>query len=586
MMINQQRGPGRQSGIGAAVHALFAIDPRTLSLFRIAIAGMLLVTLVTRAKDVRDLYSEQGALPADSVRVCYQTFDYRGAWSVHWLDDRVEFQAGLLLLAGVLGIALLVGFQTRWATASSWFLLASFHTRVAGLVVNGGDVLLLLMLFWGMFLPLDHCWSIDAWRRGGRVSKHPVLSIGTAAVLVQVFLMYLITGLSKCNEVWFSGQALARALSIEQFSNSWGRSLTEFPWVLRVATYGAFGLELIGPFLLFSPWLTRCLRSLAVLGFTALHVGIALTMNVDLFPFHSLAALTLFVPAAWWRSRGPGSCQADGTGTARAARSSPSSSSNHDTPPRGMAGRIADGLCLACLVFAVVYNVLAFGSWPDRALPRSVDHLARLLAFGQRWDMFSHGGGADFRILGVAQLRDGSEVDILRGGAPVREQLEQLLPAPGRLRWTQLFTELKRPTGSWFRQSVARYCCREWNAGQPPERQIVAIEFVLLEEDLSSGADPGAVKSSVLVQLDLIGTGPYAFDRKTNLWRRHGEWTLRYPSGQEKARGAFHWGRENGHWVHWLEDGSKHGEGSYDNGEMTGEWLIWENGVVTRELYR
>lgn len=573
MMINQVRDTERPSWTSTTVHGLFAIDPRTLALFRMAIAGMLLVTLVTRAFDLRSMYTDQGALPGATVRAYYSTFEQRGAWSLHWLDDRPAFEAALFGVAGVLGAALLVGFQTRCVTVGSWLLLASLHTRVAGLVVNGGDVLLLLMLFWGMFLPLGRCWSVDAWRGGQTPSLDPVLSVGTAAALIQLFLMYTVTGFSKCNAVWFTGRALERAFSIEQFANSVGRSLSDFPEFLRVATYGALALELVGPWLLFSPWLTRYSRPLAALGFATLHAGIALTMNVDLFSYNSLAALTLFVPAAVWRKR-------------PMDRSPPLAAADPSATSRKLFRRLADGLCLLCLVFVVVYNVLMLASWPNRALPTGVRDLADVLAFGQRWDMFSHGGGADFRIVGVARLRDGSEVDILRDGAPVNGNLEQLEPALPRQRWTLLFTELKRKYNGWFRQSVARFLCRTWNDRQPPERQITAFELLLLEQDLSPGAAPGATNTQVLVQLDLLGSGTYAFDRASHLWLRHGEWTLRYPSGKLKAQGSFRFGKEEGHWTHWLEDGSQHGEGSYQHGLMTGEWLIWEQGVVQREYYQ
>ena len=54
---------------------------------------------------------------------------------------------------GLAALALVLGYRTRWAVVISLVMLISLHNR-APLVLQGGDNLLLLVLFWMCFLPI------------------------------------------------------------------------------------------------------------------------------------------------------------------------------------------------------------------------------------------------------------------------------------------------------------------------------------------------------------------------------------------------------------------------------------------------
>ena len=115
---------------------LFAIDLRSLALFRISIALVMLVDLARRAADLSSMYAEGGALPLAAVH------DYYGElwkWSFHLWSDAWGYQALLFGLAGVCAVALLVGYQTRIVTCLAWILTCSLNTR-APLLVNGGEI--------------------------------------------------------------------------------------------------------------------------------------------------------------------------------------------------------------------------------------------------------------------------------------------------------------------------------------------------------------------------------------------------------------------------------------------------------------
>ena len=68
------------------------------------------------------------------------------------LVNSLTFAALLFLVAAAGAGALLLSYRTRLATLLSWVLLVSVQNRNP-LLGQGGDDLLRMLLFWGLFLP-------------------------------------------------------------------------------------------------------------------------------------------------------------------------------------------------------------------------------------------------------------------------------------------------------------------------------------------------------------------------------------------------------------------------------------------------
>ena len=129
---------------------LFGIDLCSLAIFRISIALIIIVDLIVRASDLESHYTDRGVLPIDRV------IEHSPKWrvSVHLLNGSIEFQAALFIIAGLFAVALLLGYHTRFVTPVVWFLTISLNSR-NWLLMQGGDYILCLLLFWSMFLPLE-----------------------------------------------------------------------------------------------------------------------------------------------------------------------------------------------------------------------------------------------------------------------------------------------------------------------------------------------------------------------------------------------------------------------------------------------
>src|SRR5215213_11645141 len=196
---------------------------------------------------------------------------------------------------------MLVGYRTRLMTIIVWALILSIQWRNP-LILNSGDVLLRLLLFWGMFLPLGAYWSVDRALKPepARLSMR-FISLATVALFLQIAFVYWFTAIIKNDPVWRTeGSAVYYALGSDQFATHIGNFLYQFPELLKVLTFATVGLEAFGPFLLFFPFFTGPVRTATVLAFMSLHVGIWLTMDVGLFSWTSALCMVCFLPAWFW----------------------------------------------------------------------------------------------------------------------------------------------------------------------------------------------------------------------------------------------------------------------------------------------
>lgn len=276
---------------------IFGIDLRTLALYRVCVASIILLDLVARARDLVAHYSDEGVLPRAAL------LGDIGQWSpsLHLISGSPRMQALLFVVAGVVALALLVGYRTRLATLLSWLLLLSLQARNPA-IMQGGDMLLYLLLFWGMFLPLDARFSVDAaLNEDAQRAPNAFFSMGTMALLVQAMCVYTFGALLKTSPVWIpDGTAVYYALHLDYMVTPIGIWFRNFPSVLEYLTYFVWSLELLAPVLMFSPIAHVRVRLLGMALLLALHTGFLLCLYLGLFPFASMTSILAFTPGRVW----------------------------------------------------------------------------------------------------------------------------------------------------------------------------------------------------------------------------------------------------------------------------------------------
>ena len=479
-----------QSVWRATLSGLFTIDPRSLAVCRILLGVALLTDIGIRLPDLTAMYTDEGMFPREIILTHYPSV---WNWSFHFGSGGWEYQAVLFGLANVLGIAILVGFETRWATIGSWLMLISLHNRVPP-ILDAGDNLLCVLLFWGMFLPLGRVWSVDSCRTQRSENAaipeklRPEFSAASAAILIQMAIIYLFSAIYKTNVDWLEGKAIEGALAHDFYANQWGNSLLRYPELLTTATWAVFALEWVGPVLLFAHGRIVLLRILTIVALAAMHIGIAVLMNVGLFSIVCLAGLALFLPSEVWVGYKFSLPAIENNAHANVAA----------TPHRWSVTQMG---CLLLLLYVLAANIDGLPSRPLGPLaPDKVKFLWTSCGLGQRWSMFEGIPSRDGWYVARARLKDGSRVDLLRNGAPV-EWAKPKNPSglyPNH-RWSKCFREMSyddQLRHQVFRLPVAEFLCRRWNQQNTEERQVVAFDLLFCAENQDQSVNITHLKTS------------------------------------------------------------------------------------------
>lgn len=276
---------------------LFGLDVRALAAARAALALLILADLGQRSRSIFAHYDDWGTFPR-----AYLLSDFANYYniSLHMISGAWFIQLILFMIAAIFALMLLVGYKTRLATVASWVLLLSLHNRNP-LVSQAGDEILRLGLFWGMFLPWGATLSVDAASKALPPPKKIVTSVATAAILIQVALIYFGAGIFKSSEVWLTqGQAAYVALNLDGFTTPLGAAFLNWPSLLTFISRGTYLLEVYGPFLLFAPLATYYFRLMVIAALALFHLGIITTLKIGLFPWIDIASLIFFLPPLFW----------------------------------------------------------------------------------------------------------------------------------------------------------------------------------------------------------------------------------------------------------------------------------------------
>src|SRR6188508_2618439 len=200
----------------------YGIDTRALSIFRIGLGLMLLYDLYSRSLNMTAHYTDAGFMPRDrlvggwSSPLFYSFHNYGGTWSS---------QVVLFVVAALFATMLMLGYRTRLASVMSFILLTSLQGRNY-LILQGGDDILRVMSFWALFTPLAARYSVDAVlaaKQGQSRAPARVFSIGSLALVCQLFAMYVVSAILKAGPAWHqNGNAISLALHHHAFATNFG----------------------------------------------------------------------------------------------------------------------------------------------------------------------------------------------------------------------------------------------------------------------------------------------------------------------------------------------------------------------------
>jgi hypothetical protein len=425
-------------------------DARPPALLRIGVGTLVASDLVDRLRDFYAFYAPGGILPGPG----------EGPHGIFQLSlfglAHTRAAALALFLAGIpLAAAFAVGYRARLASVLLWIFMVSLERRNP-VVCDGGDMVVLVLLFWMMFTDTGAALSLDV-RLGRRPGRATVRAIGLRMLQLQVALIYVATFLAKNGPSWHDGSAVLHALGTSDWSRGLGHALTAHPGICRALTWATLAIEGSFAFLALSPFRTGLTRALALGSGLALHAGIFLTMRVGIFSQVMPVSYVVFLPAPWldraeaWLARR--------RGHAPPARPAPPASARPQGAPAPAAVAVAVALS-AQLALVAVDQGLRLAHKPT---PRVAALELTLVNQRQNWRMFAPDVPVDdisWRAPG--ELGDGSRVELTEAVIP------ELAKHGGfrYSRWHRLRNSLALKAPDLL-LPLGRYICRRWSAMHP-----------------------------------------------------------------------------------------------------------------------
>lgn len=458
---------------------LFALDLRSLGLFRIGIALILLYDLLLRSFELSFFYTDLGATPREVL--WHSPFPMGVVWwiSPHMLSGSFAWQAFLFILSALFGVALLLGYRTSWAVAISWFLLMGSQARQP-MILQGNDVLLRCALFWSIFVPLGARFSLDSLAKNATTyHSNRILSWGTAAIILQLSLVYFNAGIPKVSYEWRGDfNALYYVLNMDYFTYPFGYWLLQYPAILVLLTKATLLLEVSVPFLLLMPLGNAYLRLILFAIMVGFHLGIYLCMDVGLFSFMCIAYWLVVLPGLFW----------DKLTAVIPWKFLGSITEINGTKINGPEVLATPGprwLIPCLLIFVMVMNYQRYLNPPMVSDEASiVDTVGRITGLDQYWAMFSPGVLKDgLKIWAEGTTADGTKVNLFNPSQDNRKSDRRMI-------WGKEDSYARKRFLIWglyefprdpFSRAFLKMMFEQWNQTHSAKDQIVSAQIVSLK---------------------------------------------------------------------------------------------------------
>jgi hypothetical protein len=457
------------------------LDFRSLAMFRIVLGLLVLCQSVLLSRDFAAFYQAGGVFPSH-------------AWSEPLLQT---------LLFGVLplfAVSLVLGFVTRLSTI--FCLIGIVMVQNANpQILQGGDVLLRLLLFWSLFLPLGQMWSLDArFMKTKGLSLPWTTGLANWALILQICCVYWFASLLKSDPLWTqNGNALFYALNIEHFTTPFGLYLRQFPDLLRVITLATPWFELIGPCLLFIPFYRDACRLVAVTLFMSFHlIGMEALLRIGLFPWVCASAWLVFIPGSFWdwlkvRSDGIDKNERAKQPAAKRGKEAPTL---RNWPVLDVAGSF---LVVVSFLDVLAWNIASVNGVTSMQWMNKHDTFGTIVRFDQRWNMYAPAPRKEHGWLVVpADLANGTQVDLFTGQPVSWEKPRDIGAYFGDDRWRRYLSNLFDDQEPQALQGYADYLVRNWNQSHGEDQKIQAVTITFMKQETQPDLTITAPEKDVL----------------------------------------------------------------------------------------
>ena len=437
----------------------YRLDTLALALMRVALGIIVLIDLAIRGSDLFAFYGAHGIWPAEYI---YSFSGKAGMWT---LNSLFQSNAWLIFLYGLnvlVAITFLLGYKTRWSNLLLWILTLSFQNRNL-YILQGGDDLLRLLLFWGLFLPWHQNFCLD--KKPEKNNNH---GLGEIAYLLMLASIYFFSAELKSSPQWrIENSAVYHALSLDIYRSNIGNYVYQFPKLMTFLSAATLWIEYLLVILILWPSKKGYTRLLAFILILILHLSFGLCLNVGLFYLISVIAGIGLLPALVFRKF-------------KSSNETPSFDKISFHKFHWLKNTFVIGCILLCL-FINFSGVKWFAYKPKK----EIMFMANALRLDQYWSMFAPAVPIENKwLVYLAYNHKGQQYDIYNDVEYVdfikSKHLNNHFKSD---RWKKLAENVQNDYYSFLRPHYCAFFLKSWNT-QHPENQMQSLNLYSMQESI------------------------------------------------------------------------------------------------------
>ena len=460
-----------------------SFDLRALALMRIGMAALIMLDLCTRLTDLEVFYSNTGVVP---LHMLFENMWNKYFISVHTVSGAWQVQLIIFLFAFFCAMMLFIGYRTKLFTFLCWFMMLSLHNR-NGLILQGGDDLMRMVLFWGIFIPWGNFYSYDGLRSPHTAKGTNVFNAAVFAYLLQVCYIYAGSALLKGPEWSTTFTALYYTYSLDQISYPITQYFYYHSALLKQFTAIAYYFELLIPILFFIPFQHSMFRTMAVITIIAFHLLNLSTLFIGLFPVIGMVTVLGILPTeamnkidrltAKLKGVIASSFIGIGYGVNKIIRWK---KQNYELGPIHYKIRTALLIFLTVFIFDWNFSNLSF---INSKLSDNFRFIGYSLRLDQSWGMFAPGVFKDdgwYVLEGVT--KSNVHFNLLKPNKPLSyDKPKHVVEMFKNDRWRKYSENFIFSDNEFMRGYFCNYYKNKWNK-KHPEKKIQSLQVIYMEE--------------------------------------------------------------------------------------------------------
>lgn len=291
------------------------VDPRSLGVFRILFALVLLHDVARRWPDLVHHYSNAGWLTNHFAMFRPMSDHLFSLYLAFSTPSEVYVFATFHLIVNLL---LLIGWRTRLMQVLAFVLIVSLNSRNI-MLENGGFVVVHLIALWTCFLPLGRRYSVDALllsmkrRKLGTLEAlnddteaplriAPVVALAVPVIILQFAIIYYFNVVHKTGPAWKDGTAVYYFFQQDRMVTALGAWLRFHVGLgfIKLLTWSTLVMESLIALFLVSPVYSKWLRMVGWSLVFALHFSIDAVVQLGPFSYAMFVIHSIFIPREFW----------------------------------------------------------------------------------------------------------------------------------------------------------------------------------------------------------------------------------------------------------------------------------------------